>query len=380
MNSGAKNNFDKVEAEIAKVETALEASSRAFYENLAVQHLLEARRINLEARRALDQGNRKKSDTLLRLATFQLGLAAEHTRTKAALKRGSKKEFFSGMPQQHIFLLRQGILEFKSLVEWKNCTLRQNLKAWFIEIVELYEDALNYLRTDKASAAEHAALAGLLLHEHLCLVAQAEHYDQLSISGLCARNKLPADAFEIYKVCLTLHKSRRKLNQRLPHLIPAAQTEAGQARDRVEEAFVQAIFAFAAENKKGLAEKLLATHTGLATIDGIILASLCNDGSEVQVDFELQAKNSNNRAGNHAATEADFARDAKTFQDLLSERVDDRELLSLRVRTITKRFEDLCRQHQAGKQKDTITLAVLARADLEKLQLLLSQASLFKNS
>src|ERR1019366_3725682 len=158
-------------ARIAAAHKRSEPGGHDQFSELINNNLIDADQSLLDARMTHSEGNHKKCSFHCQMTTLKLELALRHMEKGG----GDSGLHLSGKAQEYISLLITGIVEFKTLIEWKNCNLRPAVKQWFVESVELYEDALNHLRFEKPKAAECAALGGLLLQDYICRAAEDEH-------------------------------------------------------------------------------------------------------------------------------------------------------------------------------------------------------------
>ena len=379
MYGSAEADFDKLQAQLDAAQIACQNQAQTQFSQLIARHLLAANQTLIAARQSEVAGKHKVSAAQRKITLYHLDLAASHAKATGKPVR----EHFSGKAQQYARLLISGIIEFKSLVEWKNCTLRPALKAWFIETVDLFEDAMNYLRFNKMAEAERAALAGLLLQDHVCRAAQDENLGLISIAGRCAKFRLPSEATNLRNVTEILSQTRRKILKGEDAVDQTIREKMHTAYEAAEIIFIEAIMAFADDNKKSVQTKLLAVHTHISTVD--------------QITIEYQHLLKDHLLREHAADEgtlrsakasaqdlamtltavAQFEHEMNSLQQALETRVDDAELLHLRIMAISRFYRLLHKAYGENNYKETIMFAISARAELQKVHLLLLQAELF---
>ncbi len=366
-------NLDKLQAHIDQIRDRVSSGTQLQFNELSENRLVAAEQSLLQARSNLIDGDHKKCEFQTRMAdAVQLRIAIRHLEHT----NSNSPDRFSGKAQEYIGLLSEGIIEFKTVIEWKNCQLRPGVRQWFVECVEMHEDALNFLRFGGKQSAEFAALGGLLLQAYICNAAEHEHQGQLSIAGKCDKVKLPKNADVIYGLIKRLSRLRRAGYLNLALLNEEQNQEFAQAHEEAETALIEVISAYGGDNGPTLRKTLLTLQTRIADIDRLM------------VEWRSTSKGAaatGEKKGSGRAREPEafvlptaFEKKANGLKHLLKDRVDDKEYLSLRILSVCQTYERSYRAYLAADRSRAWRLIDSAKSDIDKLELLFMQAQLFK--
>jgi hypothetical protein len=375
VNRLTESQLNNLKARIDEANERSDSCCQGQFLQLITNNLVSADQSLLQARMHHSQGNHSQCAFHYQLAALQLGLALRHMTSTG---RDTKHQF-SGKAQEYINLLGTGIIEFKTVIEWKNCKLREEVRQWFVECVDLHEDALNQLRFGKPKAAECTALGGLLLQEHICRAAQDEHFGQVSIVGKCARTKLPAEAAAIFNLTERLSKTRRTIMLKSGFLGHKFTEQFLKAHSESETTLIDAISAFAGDNKQSLKRLVLEAQFKMGALDRLVAESkqLSEQGDADEMEAQTGKDTAMGEAGGSIVSPELFAHQASLLQQILKERVDDRQLLSLRTLSLASDYRSLHRAYVVGEYGRADKFVGRTRVGLEKLRLLFLQAQLF---
>jgi len=290
--------------------------------------------------------------------------------------RESKKTVPASRVHRYIDLLGSGIVQFKTVIEWKNCQLGESVRQWFIECAELHEDALNQLRFGNEQAAEFAALGGLLLQDHVYLKAELEHSGQLCLRSQRHQIKLSGNAAQIAALTQHLNQARQSTLLRTENLPAKVGHQILETCEAAEKALIESIAAFADDNKTSLKKCISQTQTLTAKLDQLLIEAAQlryyddrEEGTQSALSIEEKEMLIDPQA---------FETQANILHNVLKERVDDPELVRLRTLSIIRAFNELHKSYQKKDQSRVMKYLTATRTELTKLRLLLSQAELFK--
>lgn len=319
--------------------------------SLADQALLKARLRHLE-------GQDKDCTLHFHVARLRLGVALHHMDGPKAVS-----EKLSSPGSDRINALGEAIVEFKSVVEWKNLILEEDLQKWFVESVDLFEDALNQLRFDDTKAAEATAVGGLLLHRHLRFVIEDENGEtfspmrqkgyKLSLAALSIAAQIDS-LRQVRHLMLRAGAARRLFKERF-----------SEEHSRMEAAIFACISALVDRNERKLKRLSVDAHAQILTLRALL-------------DENLEA-------GEETSTsEREQVLDPVKFKELgnkltsaLRGKVADSEVLVLRLKALQSTYEELYKKYQSCKPFASSDKFATAQFLLEKLRLLFGQARLF---
>ncbi|MBS1990420.1 MAG: hypothetical protein JSS83_07875 [Cyanobacteria bacterium SZAS LIN-3] len=374
MGGPTKASLDKLQARIDQAREFVSACEHAQFCEQAETHLISAEQSLVQARTSGMDGMQSRSRSEAQLAEVHLRLALRHMHIEAAVI----PEKFADTAQEYISLLGGGIVEFKTVIEWKNCRLGPAVKRWFVECVEIHEDALNFLRTGSAESAEFTALGGLLLHAHICYAAEQEHPGEVSLANKCERLRLPGEASTIFNLIKRVNKARQKFLLKPVRSEEKLMKKFSTAFARAEKDLIGTIAAYGDNNRGGLQKLMLALRTSVADLDGF-LVEIGRRPDNLDADEDTASPAAEKlREPDNDVTPEEFKQIADELKLLLEDRVDDRELLRLRTFAACQSYSYAYRAFLCADWNRAHRLMDGARSDMEKLEMLFLQAQLFE--
>lgn len=321
----------------------------------------------LKARTQSGDRNQNSSKVQFHIARLRLSVAQRHMENKSS----ATKEKFSGTAQIYTNELAERIVKFKTVAEWMNCPLTEQQKKCFVEVAELFEDALNEMRFYKNGNAEIKALGGLLLQYYLCCTVEEQIPEPLSLMKR-TRNKAATTAASIHSLIENLRQVRQLALKSASGA--AASGPWTKQFSAAEQSLLAAIDAFTAENDKILKDHTLDVHAAIIKLRNMInIQNERNDSAPAAP--ELVEDKPKNILLDHKT----FNHEAEVVNQAIKDKVDDPELLSLRLQAIQRLYGDLLEMRKYSYSNQTAAVITSIKAELERVKLIYRQAQLFRS-
>jgi hypothetical protein len=289
------------------------------------------------------------------------------------------KQQKTGTIQDLINQLDTRLIDFKTIVEWKNYSLPPSLERCYIDCIKLREDALAELLAGRQTAAKKSAQAGLILLEYISLASADDRAGQTLTAKNYAKVQLPKDAEPIRSSINKFRAVRRLLG--LSKLLFEQRIPMGlsKAADNAEDALVDSIWAYARDDKASVEKALLGNHFRIGSLEHNLLQAIHSlESDEADEIVSLPPK----IMGEFLAMSKDgFERQACTFFNAVKEQARDKQALRDLTISIWQNYKDmhdyyLTLESMADSAGLIQVYGEMGKADLKKLRLLLSQAKI----
>lgn len=301
-------------------------------------------------------------------ARMRLNIAERILEGKACSKKTALKE----TAQLCIQELSERIVTFKTIVEWKNIELTEEDKANVLLIVELLDQSMSELRFYQCDIAESTALSGLVLQHFLNLRFQLDAPHPLT--KITKKAGAATRAAKVIEMCEELARIRQKHERHIAHtgsLCIAWQTEL----DAIEQDLVKLIPAIAGDDDN-LGAKLTKLESQTIYLSKQV-TELDLPGAEQDYDSQ-KSKAVEALSRRSVMSVHEFETVADSVQNALKDKVDDPELLDLRIKGIKNLYRDLLETRHPSTDFQKAALSQSLRAELNRISLFLSQADLFR--
>lgn len=373
-----KAKFDELKAEIDSLYAkSLERPSAHF--NLVQQALSRAEDALFQATTSRVAGRDKECRNSYHSAQLYWKLAQGHNQIKVETELNHK---FSGHAQIAVSELAESLLQFKHIVEWKNCPIRIEIRQGFVECAELLEDALNELRLAEDDLSERTAVGALLLLFHLSCVVFDEHDEFLPLcKGIKSNLNTSANAI------LVMVENLRKLNQlKIKYRVEQEPFKSAWKNcfRKSEESIVSSIGAFVHNNedeRNSQMQEFQLETSALRNILNNYRSAQDPDTDSLDVAGQINESAALSPAPNSVLASTDeFLRILNAITNSLSGRVEDDRQMQQRLTSIKKLYSELMLAHQAGRRSEARVLVDNLRFEAQQIRLMYKQAQLFSDS
>ncbi len=379
MNRSFDKQIEELKSRIDEAQYSSRQGSNPDLTTLIKDNLLAADKALLKARQHNQDKHHNNFSYYFRLAELRLALAKRYMEPNSKPSNQHMKPQKVGTIQELINQLDTRLIDFKTIVEWKNYSLPPSLERCYIDCIKLREDALAELLAGRQTAAKKSAQAGLILLEYISLASADDRIGQTLTAKNYSQVQLPKDAEPIRSSINKFRAVRRLLG--LSKLLFEQRIPMGlsKAAENAEDALVDSIWAYARDDKASLEKAMLGNHFRIGSLEHNLLQaihSLENDEADEIVSLPPKIM------GEFLAMSKDgFERQACTFFHAVKERVLDKQALGDLTVSIWQNYKDmhdyyLTLESMADSAGLIKIYAEIGKADLKKLRLLLSQAKI----